>query len=145
MATLYTNEELLICDVAPEVGKKYLWFQHCRSVLVLTILEVGVDIKIKWQVYLKLMSEHEPMEGEVVWNMDEWKAVTLKEFAPPVQQSDLKEDEELCHLCNGMRWYFERDSDITSCMRCDDGRMKKLQQSVKPTKRSDLHPTVCKL
>lgn len=147
MATVHSSGPqnfITLDNVKPEVGKMYLWYQHHRSLLALTILDVQPDaIKMKWQVYLKLMGENDPHDGEVIWNDKEWEVADLKEFIYPVTKESLAEDEELCRTCSGMYFYFERDHDICGCLWCNNsGKVKKIPPSPQPTQRSGLHPVV---
>lgn len=144
MATIYADGKE-VEHVKPIRGERYLWFQHARSLLLLTIASVKRDggVKLYWQEFLRLRGEHDPIEGMIEWTKAEWEASFLKLFTGVPTTAECGPDEEVCDVCQGRKFHFERDFDVVSCFRCTAGKMKKRKPEV-PThsQRSPMHPKV---
>ncbi len=153
MATVYYRENGKKENITPKEGDRYWWFKSDRVLLILTIIETTYekeaakwDIKLRWDHYMGLVNTtNQERSGEIVWNNDEWNAVSLIEFIQPIQEIDLAADEELCRSCRGMYFEVERDFEICGCIWCDKnkpGTTKRSESIPKSSQRSPLHPVV---
>lgn len=145
MATVYYMNQELQKNVDPVPGAMYWWYQHPRSLLTLTVLEVdGDNIRLRWENYM-VPAGMTAATGKVVWNRQEWDAAELKEYRKPINKEDLGPDEALCRSCEGCYFEMGGDLEIFVCIWCDrgrPGRMKKSLPSPPLPRRSPFHPPV---
>lgn len=144
MATVYGRNGEKKERVRPKKGASYFWFAGDKLLLVVTVLgrKLYGGVKIGYRHYLGQISRNFK-SGIVIWDRLEWQHAQLKKYRAPVKEKDLKEDEELCPMCNGMYFEIERDLEILACVWCGgDGKRKKRPPTPMPTCRSPLHPQV---